>query len=99
MVAARPRRTTIDRGPHRVLDVVTDPWETRNLASSPEHRETIERLRAVLDAWIVESNDQGRIPEDAAIPAAWEERMSRTYDERIRERDARFGRKVKTPLP
>ena len=47
----------------------------------------------------METNDQGRIPEDPSIPADWDARMSETYDERIRERDRRLGRRVPTPLP
>ena len=46
-----------------LYDLETDPHEVDNLAASPEHRATQERLRKVLDGWIVESDDQGRFPE------------------------------------
>jgi 3-oxoacyl-[acyl-carrier-protein] synthase III len=48
---------------------------------------------------IVETNDQGRTPEDPSIPAYWDARMKESYDQRIRERDRRLGRQVPTPLP
>jgi len=48
-----------------LYDMQTDPHQIRNLASSPqpEYQKTLENLRRVLDAWIEESNDQGRVPE------------------------------------
>ena len=42
---------------------MSDPHEVDNLAGKAEHRETLERLRKVLDAWIVETDDKGRTPE------------------------------------
>lgn len=48
-----------------LYDLQADPYEIHNLALSnvPEHRAALERLSGVLDAWIEESSDQGRIPE------------------------------------
>jgi arylsulfatase A-like enzyme len=46
-----------------LYDLGSDPHEIENLAGKPEHRPTLERLRRVLDEWIEETNDQGRIPE------------------------------------
>jgi arylsulfatase A-like enzyme len=46
-----------------LYDLSSDPHEIRNLAGSPEHRKALDRLRKVLDDWIVETDDQGRIPE------------------------------------
>ena len=40
-----------------------DPWQQTNLAGLPEHSATLARLRARLDAWMAETNDQGRKPE------------------------------------
>ncbi len=82
-----------------LYDVDADPWEVHNLAASPAHQGLLARLRDVLATWVVETNDQGRIPEDPSIPAQWEAEMQRNYDERIRERDRRLGREVRTPLP
>jgi N-sulfoglucosamine sulfohydrolase len=95
-----PARLLAPTRPREELyDLEADPWEIRNLAGSPEHQQVLERLRDVLDTWIVETNDQGRIPEDPSIAAKWEAEAKKTYDERIRERDRRLGRKVPTPLP
>ena len=46
-----------------LYDLQSDPWETHNLAAAPEHRDTVQRLRGVLQQWIEDSNDQGRIVE------------------------------------
>jgi arylsulfatase A-like enzyme len=51
-----------------LYDLAADPHEVRNLAADPAFREVRDRLRAVLDRWIEESHDQGRVlePEDLA---------------------------------
>ena len=41
--------------------------EIDNLAGKPESREVQDRLRHVLDAWIVETDDQGRFPEPPEV--------------------------------
>ena len=46
-----------------LYDLQADPWEIRNLAGAPEQEATLKRLRGVLETWIDDSNDQGRIPE------------------------------------
>jgi len=51
-----------------LYDLEKDPFEIHNLASSPEHQNTLKRLRNVLEQWIEEANDQGRIPEP---PGTW----------------------------
>ena len=48
-----------------LYDLQADPHEIRNLAGQAEHRETLGRLRAVLERWIEQTNDQGRVPEPA----------------------------------
>jgi len=51
-----------------LYDLQTDPHEIHNLADStnPEHQAELQNLRAVLEKWIEESNDQGRYPESPA---------------------------------
>jgi N-sulfoglucosamine sulfohydrolase len=58
--------------PEELYDVVEDPYEIRNLvdSSDPEHQAALKRLREVLEAWIEESNDQGRTPEPPEVAAA-----------------------------
>jgi hypothetical protein len=52
-----------------LYDLQSDPHETKNLAKSPEHKETVERLRKVLSKWIEDTNDQGRELEPADLAA------------------------------
>ncbi len=46
-----------------LYDVTADPHEVNNLAGSAAHQHIRKALRAKLDAWIEEVNDQGRFPE------------------------------------
>jgi N-sulfoglucosamine sulfohydrolase len=51
-----------------LYDLQTDPWEIRNLAAStkPEDEAELKKLRAALEKWIVDTDDQGRFPEKPA---------------------------------
>jgi arylsulfatase A-like enzyme len=71
------------RPPEELYDLIADPYEIENLANSPSHQEVLEELRDALGVWIVESDDQGRIPEDPAVVSYYEQRMKQIYDERI----------------
>lgn len=62
-----------------LYDLDADPFEVNNLAEHPEHGETLERLRRELEAWIVDSNDQGRFPEPPEVVEYWEDRMHEVY--------------------
>jgi uncharacterized sulfatase len=46
-----------------LYDVQSDPFEVRNLAGQPEHRATLERLRAEHRRWQQEIVDLGLLPE------------------------------------
>jgi arylsulfatase A-like enzyme len=52
-----------------LYDMNADPWSMTNLATSdkPEHQAALKRLRVVLDKWIADTNDLGRVPE-ATLP-------------------------------
>ena len=50
-----------------LYDLDRDPHEITNLAADPAHRATLDRLRSVLDAWLVETDDQGRFPEPPEV--------------------------------
>jgi arylsulfatase A-like enzyme len=41
----------------QLFDLVFDPNEATNLAADPAHRETLDDLRARLDAWMRETDD------------------------------------------
>jgi arylsulfatase A-like enzyme len=47
-----------------LYDLSKDPWEVNNLAALPEHKETLLKLRAEVDKWMKETNDQGWRMED-----------------------------------
>jgi arylsulfatase A-like enzyme len=47
-----------------LYDLSKDPWEVNNLAALPEYKETLLKLRAEVDKWMKETNDQGWRMED-----------------------------------
>jgi arylsulfatase A-like enzyme len=54
-----------------LYDNETDPFEIHNLAKSdrPEHQATLKRLRKVLEKWMDETHDQGRVLEPPELAA------------------------------
>lgn len=78
MASSRPKE--------ELYDLQNDPWETNNLANSKAHQAIKNRLSQALDQWIIEIDDQGRIPEDPAIPQFWDERAIRVYSKRMKNR-------------
>lgn len=52
-----------------LYDLESDPHEVRNLARDGEHKQVLEKLRAVLDKWIGETGDRGEVAEDPGIAA------------------------------
>jgi arylsulfatase A-like enzyme len=52
-----------------LYDLQEDPHEIRNLAKLPEHEATLKRLRAALEKWIEETNDQGKTLEPPDVAA------------------------------
>lgn len=50
-----------------LYDCEADPHEVANLADRPEHRETLDRLRAECDRWIADVGDLGEISESAMV--------------------------------
>ncbi len=63
--------------PEMLYDTLADPHEIKNLARSkePSHRAALGNMRAALDTWIVESNDQGRQTEPRDVVAPFEKEM------------------------
>jgi arylsulfatase A-like enzyme len=49
-----------------LYDLQSDPDEVNNLANSPEHRDTLDRMRAALRKHMIDTRDNGFIPEGAA---------------------------------
>jgi arylsulfatase A-like enzyme len=54
------------RAPEELYDLQADPFELNNLARDPRHRATLDRLRAVLAAWLKDTRDETAVPEDSA---------------------------------
>ena len=46
-----------------LYDIKKDPYEINNLAASPQYQQTLEKMRAILEQWIEETGDMGRLPE------------------------------------
>jgi uncharacterized sulfatase len=53
-----------------LFDTRDDPWEMRNLAGAAEHQETVQRLRAALFDWMVQTRDTGLLPESDLLARA-----------------------------
>ena len=79
-----------------LYDLETDPYEIRNLAGDLLYQDKLEQMRSLVEAWVIEVNDQGRIPEPPEIPAKWEERAQRNYDKflkALKEKEAEMEKK------
>jgi len=67
------------RPAEELYDLEADPHEIRNLADSPAHQADRARLSAVLDQWIIDTDDQGRIPEPPGVVEYWAEKIREHY--------------------
>jgi arylsulfatase A-like enzyme len=58
--------------PEELYDLIADPHEICNLATSrdPEHQAALVRLRSALERWIAATDDQGRILEPGQVATA-----------------------------
>ena len=66
--AARLTRRYQHRPAEEFYDLQADPFEQRNLADDPAHRERIDRMKAVLESWMSQQGDRG-IETELAVPA------------------------------
>jgi len=46
-----------------LYDIQNDPYEINNLAASPKHQKTLNKMRAILQKWIKNTGDMGQFPE------------------------------------
>jgi len=60
-----------------LFDNLSDPHEIHNLADSndPVHQAVLQRMRAALDTWMIETGDRGHIPEPPEVVAPFEKEM------------------------
>ena len=54
-----------------LYDLLSDPYELRNLASDPARQSTLISLREAMNKWIKASNDLGAIPEKDLVKKMW----------------------------
>lgn len=74
------------RPEEELYDLENDPHEIQNLIHSQKHQERLNLLRATLDTWMSETNDQGRFVESEEIHQFWENQMKESYDQRLLKR-------------
>ncbi|WP_276388325.1 sulfatase family protein [Eudoraea chungangensis] len=61
---ANQNRFMLDERPREELyDLKKDPNELNNLANHPESKETLRKYTNILNAWILDTDDQGQYPE------------------------------------
>lgn len=74
--------------PHRpteeLYDLERDPYELHSLVDDPAHRADLERLRGVLAAWLKETHDETKRPEDPAEVRQEMEQLERSV-QRMRQ--------------
>ncbi|MBI5759046.1 MAG: sulfatase-like hydrolase/transferase [Planctomycetales bacterium] len=63
LTPAQARFFAPTKPPEELYDTKADPWELRNLAADPAHRETLERLRREHLRWQTATLDLGLLPE------------------------------------
>jgi len=69
-----------------LYDLRNDPFEVRNLAAARDYREVLNRMRSALNRHMVDTRDNGFIPEGSPIEGFEASRDPRTYPvERILE--------------
>ncbi|MEO9475969.1 MAG: sulfatase [Cyclobacteriaceae bacterium] len=59
-----------------LYDLIADPHELNNLASSPEHTAKLNEMRELLDNWVIETKDQGQFPESDSVRAMWSQKIT-----------------------
>lgn len=77
-----PLALVADRLPDEELyDTAADPFEIHNLAASaePGHQRILREMRAALEQWIVEADDQGRFPEPPAVLEFWRDNYLKQF--------------------
>jgi hypothetical protein len=52
-----------EKPPEELYDLIADPHEINNLATSPSHQTILRQMRAALDQWQKETKDLGLMPE------------------------------------
>lgn len=83
--AAQAKFMAPARPAEELYDLEADPFELNDLAESPEHRQILAVLRSEVEKWMVETDDQGRTPEDPVS-------QRREIDGLLRQLKKKFGK-------
>jgi uncharacterized sulfatase len=83
---AQARFMAPSRPKEELYDLKTDPHEFKNLAFDPAHKNILLEMRKALDDWIVETKDQGEIPESPEIIKYWDDFFDTHYEKIMRQR-------------
>jgi hypothetical protein len=65
-----------------LYDLEKDPFELRNLVDNPASSGTLQKMRAALDHWIIETNDEGRLQEDPKLVEESRKTLLKTRENR-----------------
>ncbi len=65
-----------------LYDLKTDPFELKNLVADPALSGTLQKMRAALDQWIIETNDEGRLQEDPKLVEESRKTLLKTREDR-----------------
>ena len=65
------------RPKEELYDLRKDPYEINNLAGKSKYAKTLKDLSNKLDKWIVETKDQGQIPETDEELNYWKESFAK----------------------
>ena len=65
------------RPAEELYDLKADPHETVNLADDPDHQEILKAMRALVEAWIADTDDKGQYPESKAALAVTKKQFQR----------------------
>ena len=57
------RFMSIERPAEELYNIKEDPFELNNLAENPNYSEILEKYAAILDQWIIDTDDKGKYPE------------------------------------
>lgn len=74
------------RPTEELYDLQKDPHEVHNLADDAEYKQILSELRAKLDKWIVETGDQGEVPESEEVTAHWDNEAETRFAKNMESR-------------
>jgi N-sulfoglucosamine sulfohydrolase len=74
------------RPKEELYDLEKDPHELHNLAEDRKLRNVLREHSRRLDEWIKATKDRGALPEDPKVVAYWQNEMTQSYSEQMKQR-------------